>query len=101
MSETIRNCDTCEHGHEHADPACFNCATWLNDVPHVFKNWMPKCPVSTPSEYITPLPNLIIDFSALTLRDYFGGIALQGFLAGSPDSDCGYMQWTLIVKPMP
>lgn len=26
----------------------------------------------------------------MTLRDYFAAAALQGFLAGNPDADCGF-----------
>ena len=26
----------------------------------------------------------------MTLRDWFAGMALQGFLAGNPDADCGF-----------
>ena len=29
-------------------------------------------------------------YECMSLRDWFAGMALQGFLAGNPDADCGF-----------
>ena len=77
MIESIHhNCDTCAHGLEHADQACFNCAKVTIDRPTEFMNWTPVENDDPAPAALTPPPNLVIDFSAFTLRDYFAGMVI-------------------------
>ena len=64
MIETIHNnCDNCAHGLEHADPACFNCATNTMQGNKVFRHWTLAI-----ADIPDPAPVRVLDFPD-TLRD--------------------------------